>query len=300
MRQKILVQLKIAYGETLTQQQMVEIAKGVFINQAWHFVDYVHTIRYKTREQFSKIVDIVGEDNLKREYDKGKGVICLFNHCGPWELAVVILPSMGYETSASSRPMPNPRIDKLIVHYRESRGMKNIGRTGKSYPTLIDTVNRGECLIIMIDQDTQVKGVYIDFFGKTAFTPIGAARLALDTEAAVVPVHLKRMPNNRYEFRFKPAIPTIRTGSYDNDVLENTKRYTKAIEDIVRDSPEQWVWMHERWRTTPEIEKEWLEFHKLQREREKEHAEEQRLRAENKRLRREKFRSKALFWQRGR
>ncbi len=262
LRKKMLANLDLAYGDTLTAQQKDDIAKGCLVNQAWHFVDYVHTINCFRREQFARYIDFVGEENLRREYDKGKGVICLFNHCGPWELAVILPPVMGYETLAVSRALPNPRINNIIVGYRESRGMKNINRNGKAYPHLIEAINKGECLIIMIDQDTKVKGCYIDFFGRTAFTPVGAARLALDTQASVVPVHLIRMPDNRYEFRMYPAIETIRTGNLDDDLRTNTINYTKAMERFVREAPEQWVWMHDRWHTTPEIEQAWLEQHR--------------------------------------
>src|SRR5690554_7883555 len=87
--------------------------------------------------------------------------------------------------------MPNPRIDKLIVNYRQKRGMKNIGR-GKAYPQLLDALKQGDCLIIMIDQDTQAKGVFIDFMGHSAYTPVGAARLAMDSGAPMMPVFIRR------------------------------------------------------------------------------------------------------------
>lgn len=295
MRHLVEKNLRFAYGDELTDEQITEITKGVFVNQAWHFSDYGYSIKFKTRKQFSKFIDFVDEDILKKEYDKGKGIICLFNHCGPWELAVLMPPVMGYETTAVSRPLPNPRMNKLMVSFRESRGMKNIGRNGHAYQSLIDAINKGEIMIIMIDQDTQVKSVYIDFFGKTAFTPIGAARLALDTQAAVIPIQMKRMPNRRYMFRPLPPIETIRTGNYDDDLLQNTINYTKAMEYIVRDAPEQWVWMHERWHTTPEIEQEWLRKHKLQKERQLKREAELQAAELAKKARREKIKS-FMFW----
>lgn len=264
MRNKITNNIRFAYGDSLPEAEVERIAKGSFVNQAWHFVDYVHTLKYTRREQFARLIDFVGEEHLQREYAKGKGVICLFNHCGPWELAVILPPVMGYETLAVSRALPNPRINNIIEGYRESRGMKNINRNGKAYPKLIEAIERGECIIIMIDQDTKVKGCYIDFMGHTAFTPVGAARMALDTQASVVPVHLIRKPDNRYEFRMYPAIETIRTGNLDDDLRQNTINYTAAIERFVREAPEQWTWMHDRWHTTPEIEQAWLEQHRAE------------------------------------
>lgn len=298
MRHKMIDNISYAYGDSLSDAEIEGIAKGCFVNQAWHFVDYVHTLKYTRREQFAKYIDFVGEENLQREYAKGKGVICLFNHCGPWELAVILPPVMGYETLAVSRALPNPRINNIIVGYRQSRGMKNINRDGKAYPHLIDAINRGECLIIMIDQDTKVKGCYIDFFGHTAFTPVGAARMALDTEASVVPVHLIRKPDNRYEFRMYPAIETIRTGNLDDDLRTNTINYTAYMERFVREAPEQWVWMHDRWHTTPEIEQAWLEQHRANKAAEAKYIAEKQESERQREIRRQQRRKKLNFWSR--
>ena len=249
-RRRTLKSLSIAYGDTKTPKEMRRMGREVFVNQALNFADYIHALKWKTRKQFSKIVDFVGEENLKTEYEKGKGVICLIPHTGSWELSAIMPPVMGYETSAVSKATSNERINKIIVEARESRGMKNIAR-GKSYPKLIDALNKGECLIIMIDQDTKVKGFFVDFFGHPAYTPDGAARLALDTGAPVVPMYTKRIGKSKHQFTMLPEIPLIETGNREHDLFENTKNYTQVIENIIREIPTQWVWMHERWKTTP-------------------------------------------------
>jgi KDO2-lipid IV(A) lauroyltransferase len=146
----------------------------------------------------------------------------------------------------------------MIVAAREARGMKNIAR-GHSYQKLLDALARGVCLIIMIDQDTNVKGVFVDFFGRKAYTPIGAARLALDTLAPVLPMYAMRGGKKRYRFTILPEIPLINTGDIEHDLLENTKKYTQTIENIIQEIPTQWVWMHKRWKTTPEDVERYLE-----------------------------------------
>jgi KDO2-lipid IV(A) lauroyltransferase len=250
-REKTIQTLTLVYGSEKKPEEIRKIACDVFVNQALNFADYLHTIKWKSREQFSRIIDITGEEYLKAAYDKGRGVICLMLHTGSWELAAIMPPVMGYETSAVSKAMRNPKIDQLIVAARESRGMKNIPR-GKSYPILIERLNQGECLIIMIDQDTKVKGVFVDFFGKKAYTPIGAARMALDSQAPVLLMYMKRIENNRHQFTILPEIPLLNTGDRERDLFENTRIYTQKIEEIIREIPSQWVWMHERWKTTPE------------------------------------------------
>jgi KDO2-lipid IV(A) lauroyltransferase len=244
------------YKDKLSPKEIRKFGRSVFVHQAWNLADYFYTINLKTRQQFSKYWEIEGEEYLKAEYEKGKGVLCLMCHRGSWEFSAIAPPILGYETTAVSKALKNARINEMIIKYRQNRGMKNLSR-GKTYPLLLEAIGKGECLIIMIDQDTQVKGVFVDFLGKQAWTPIGAARLAMDTKAPVVPMAMLRLPNNKHRFCIKPPIPLVDTGDYEADVLANTINYTKAIEAFVAEAPNQWVWMHERWRTTPEIVDSW-------------------------------------------
>lgn len=248
--------IKHIYGDSKSEIEIKQMAKKVFVHQAWNLADYFYTINLKTREQFSKYWEIEGEAHLKEAYDKGNGVLCLMCHRGSWEFSAIAPPILGYETTAVSKALKNPKINELIIKYRQNRGMKNLSR-GKTYPLLIEAIKKGECLIIMIDQDTKVKGVFIDFLGKQAYTPIGAARLALDTHAPVVPMAMIRTKDHKHKFVIKPTLPFVNTGNIEHDYLENTLIYNKAIEDFIIEDPSQWVWMHERWKTTPEIAAEW-------------------------------------------
>ncbi len=250
-RKKTLDNLSRVYGDKRNSKQLKQMAKKVFVHQALNFADYLHTLHYRTREDFARIMDVEGEEHLEKAYKEEKGVLCLMSHTGSWEFSAITPPVLGYETTAVSKALKNKKINEMIIGYRQKRGMKNISR-GKAYPLLIEALQKGECLIIMIDQDTKVKGVFVDFFDKRAYTPIGAAMLALDTGAPVLPMFMKRMPDNRHRFIIKPPLPMVKTGNMEHDLLENTKIYTRAIEECIQETPEQWVWMHERWKTTPE------------------------------------------------
>lgn len=257
-RKKTVKNLSHIYGNKLSQVEIKDLARSVFVHQAMNFGDYIKTLHCTTREGFAGIIDIEGEEHLKAAYEQGRGVICLMSHTGSWEFSAIILPVMGYSTSALSRPLPNPRIDKLIVEARQRRGMKNISR-GKAYPKLIDAINSGDCLIIMIDQDTTAPSVFVDFLGRRAYTPVGAARLALDTKAPVVPMFMRRKADNTHQFTILPPVDLIDTGDRENDLLENTRVYSNIISDFIDKYPDQWVWMHERWKTTPESQKLFVE-----------------------------------------
>lgn len=250
-RKKALSNLSRIYGNRRNKKEIHHMAKMVFVHQAMNFADYLHALHYRSREDFFRIMDVEGEEHLNKAYEQGKGVLCLMSHTGSWEFSAITPPVLGYETTAVSKALKNKKINEMIISYRQKRGMKNISR-GKAYPLLIEALQKGECLIIMIDQDTKVKGVFVDFMGFPAYTPIGAARLAMDTEAPVVPMFMKRMPDKRHRFVIKPPLPFVHTGNEEHDLLENTKIYTHTIEEFIQEVPEQWVWMHERWKTTPE------------------------------------------------
>lgn len=250
-RYKMVDNLKTAYGDEKTDEELKQMAKNVFVHQAKNGADYALALNVKTREQYSKYTKILGEEHLRKAYDRGKGVICLISHTGSWEFSAITPSILGYETTAISKALRNEQLNKMIIGYRQSRGLKNLSR-GKTYPLLIEALNNGDCLIIMIDQDTKVKSVFVDFFGKPAYTPIGAALLALDTDAAVVPMSMKRKENNKHVFTIKPEIELVKTGNKEKDILENTKKFSLVIEEYVRNAYDQWVWMHERWATTPE------------------------------------------------
>lgn len=250
-QRKTINNIKIVYGDNKNDDEIRKMAREVFVHQAKNAADYIWTLKTKTREQWLKFVDIIGEEHLKKSYERGKGVICLINHTGSWEFSAITPSILGYETTAVSKALKDKRLNEMIIGFRKSRGLKNLSR-GKTYPLLLDALNSGDCLIIMIDQDTKVKSVFVDFLGKPAYTPIGAALLALDTEAAVVPMSMKRLPNNKHQFTIKPEIPITRSDDKNADLLENTKKFNKVIEEYVLDAGSQWVWMHERWKTTPE------------------------------------------------
>ncbi|MDR0546600.1 MAG: lysophospholipid acyltransferase family protein [Dysgonamonadaceae bacterium] len=250
-RERTIKTLTLIYGKEKTSQEIKRMGREVFVNQAINFADYIHWLKWTSREQFSKVIDFVGEEHLREAYNRGKGVLCLMMHTGSWELSAIMPPVLGYETSAVSKAMRNPKIDQIIVDARESRGMKNIAR-GKSYPKILESLSKGECMIIMIDQDTKVKGLFVDFFGRKAYTPDGAARIALDTHAPVLLMYMQRIENQRHRFTILPEIPLTETSDREFDLYENTRIYTQKMEEVIREIPTQWVWMHERWKTTPE------------------------------------------------
>ena len=257
--------LQIAFGPEQTPGQYHKMGRNVFITITKSLTDYAIWGIKKTRKQFSKYFEFKGEENLKAAYEKGRGVLCLIPHTLCWEFSAIMPPVLGYKTCGVSSKIRNVAVNRLMVGLRESRGMKNIVRD-HSYETLVDRLKSGECLIIMIDQDSmKVKGEFLNFFGKTAYTPIGCARLAYDTGAAVVPMFtIRNNQTDTYTFEILPEIPFEQKETYLESMRYNTQKYNDVIESLIRKNPEQWVWMHERWKTTPESLMKYLEYKDLE------------------------------------
>ena len=258
--------LAIAFGPEKRKGEYHRIGQQMFVSLGKTFTDYALFWKMKTREQFSRYFRFEGEENLKAAYEKGKGVLCLVTHTSGWEFSAFMPPVLGYKSMGVSSRIKNPALNKLMIGLRESRGMANITRD-HCYDTLVERLKKGECLIIMIDQDSlNIRGEFLQFFGKEAYTPIGCARLAMDTGAAVVPMYTYRNDDNTYVFKMLPEIPFERKATDLETIRYNTQKHNDVIERIIREHPEQWVWMHERWKTTPEILRQHLERKRIAKE----------------------------------
>jgi KDO2-lipid IV(A) lauroyltransferase len=261
--------LKIAYGDAYSSKEAYKFGKKLLVLLVHCLTDYIWLSHKKTREQFSKYFTFEGEEHLKAAYERGKGVICMVPHTCAWEFSAIMPPVMGYETSAVSSKLRNPGLNKFIINLRETRGMKNISRENsrglknisvkeRCYDKLVAALNKGECLIIMIDQDSvNIKGEFLQFFGHRAYSPLGVARLALDTEAAIVPMFTVRNNDGTYTFKIRPEVKMELTGDRAADITHNSQIHNDVMESIVREYPDQWLWFHKRWKTTPES----LAFH---------------------------------------
>jgi KDO2-lipid IV(A) lauroyltransferase len=262
-RQTALENLKSVFGKEKTQAEIEMLAQKVFTNTAGAFLDFFAQSYIKSKKRFFKkiVISVSGEEHLKKAYERGKGVICLIPHLSSWELSAVTPPMLGYRTIAASKPIKGILINKTMVWLRARRGMKNFDRVG-SYNTLVQELMHGNCLILMIDQDTKVKGCFVNFFGREAYTPLGAVRLAIDTDAAVVPMAMTRISTGKYRFEILPEMAVIQTDNHKSDLIVNAQAQTETMEYFIHKNLTQWVWMHRRWKTTRESLDEYLRWKK--------------------------------------
>jgi len=254
-KKRTIKHLTMAYGHEKSTIEIEEMAAAVYKNIGKNFADIVRLLEVKKLSDLEKVLDIEGIEHLENAYQKGDGVLCLTCHLGAFELTGTTVALTKYPTMAIGTRMKDPRLNQLLVDNRTSRGIENIYR-GEDSIKLIRGLKSGKALIILIDQDTKVKGTFVDFFGIQAYTPIGATVLALKTKAAVVPMSVTLGKDGRQKMVFKPALEVIKTGNYEEDLVTNTELFSKSLEAFIRENPTQWVWMHERWKTRPEGEKE--------------------------------------------
>ena len=245
--------LELAFPEK-TRPERARILRGVFTCIGRQAAEVCLFPKY-TRENVSKTVVYEGFENFERALARGKGVMFLTAHLGAWELSAFAHSLYGYPLGIVMRPLDNPYLDRLTRHYRTMHGNKAVDKDFAR--GLIAAMHKGETVGVLMDTNMiPSQGVFVDFFGIPACTASGVARVALKTDAAVVPGFTIWDPGLRkYRLRFDPAVELVRTGNTESDVVTNTQQFTSVIEDYVRRYPDQWLWIHRRWKTRPEGKK---------------------------------------------
>ncbi len=241
--------LELAFPEK-SRRERGKILRGVFTSLGRQVAEVCLFPKY-TRENVSKTVVYEGFENFERALASGKGVLFLTGHLGAWELSAFAHSLYGYPLGIVMRPLDNPYLDRLAREYRTMHGNKAVDKDFAR--GLIAAMRKGETVGVLMDTNMIAsQGVFVDFFGIPACTASGVARVALKTDAAVVPGFTIWDPGlQKYRLRFDPPVELVRTGNTGRDVLANTAKFTKVIEDYIRRYPEQWLWVHRRWKTRP-------------------------------------------------
>ena len=230
------------------------ILRGEFTSLGRQLAELCQFPRY-TPENVDQVVLYDGLENYERAYARGKGVLFLTAHFGGWELSAFAHSLHGHWVNIVMRPMDNQYLDHMLQSYRTMHGNKVVPKDD-FVRGLLAAMKAGETVGILMDTNmTPPQGVFVDFFGIKACTASGLARIAMRTDAAVVPgFTIWDESLGKYRLRFDPALELIRTGNLEADIVANTQMFTKVIEDYVRKYPEQWLWVHRRWKTRPEGE----------------------------------------------
>ncbi|RME31254.1 MAG: hypothetical protein D6800_00945 [Candidatus Zixiibacteriota bacterium] len=239
--------LRPALGSRYDWKQRRRIGRDFFINSGKNYADVLRLPHHFKRE-IRPLITVEGREHLDDAVEQGKGVIAVTGHIGNWELLAAFLAGEGYPLAVVARELYEPRLNRLLLEYRQALGITTFPTT--SPPSeLMAWLRQGNILGVLIDTDsTRVRSLPVPFFGRMANTPVGQSIIALRTGAPLVPLVCLREPDDSYHVRFFPSvIPPPRPTR--QAVYDLTLKCTKQLEEVIRDYPAQWIWLHSRWRT---------------------------------------------------
>jgi KDO2-lipid IV(A) lauroyltransferase len=265
LRRTGLRSLEIAYPEK-AEAEHEQILKKSFQNLG-RILGEISQFHRFTPERLSEMIDFqfdtqesLNSDERKKfeaERAAGRGMILIGPHLGNWEIGVFAYSAFREPINYLARPLDNPLIEEMLVNIRTRFGNRPINKTN-SVGTAIELIKNGEVLGVLPDVNSHPKeGVFVPFFGIPACTASGVAMLALRTNAIIVPMCCVWDEKTRkYKVFYGNRVDPVRTGDRHKDVVETTALYTLEMEKFIRAYPEQWLWIHKRWKTRPPGEKE--------------------------------------------
>ena len=248
-RKQAVENLIMAYGAEWTPDRIRSIARQVFKNFTRAGIEFF-AIQKMSDEELRRVMPLRGMEHLDAAIAKGNGTIFLTGHLGNWELLARRLVMEGYKLNVIARDSDDPAMTGLFNSVRGSGGYVVLPRRNAVGPAL-RCLRRNEVLGILPDQNTLGPCVFAEFFGCLAATAMGPAMFSIRTGAPVVPGFAPRMPDGSYEGVIYPAMELQPTGDRDTDVAALVQAYTMVIEQEVRKYPDQWLWLHGRWRRRP-------------------------------------------------
>jgi len=250
-RRRIRTHLEIAFPK-LDRDRREALLKGT----ARHFglmLAEVAWLWHAQPQDLENLCELDGAENFFNALEGGGGVIFTTGHCGTWELMSARLPIAGVPLATAARELDDPRLDRLVTAMRSRFGTEVILRGPSAGKRMVRVLASNRVAALLVDQDIRgVPGVFVPFFGRPAWTPSGAAMLAIRKGCPVVPGFIHRRTDGTHKVEIHPPLPIPSDGTLDDRVEELTAAATAAIERQIRAHPEQWVWMHRRWRTRPE------------------------------------------------
>lgn len=247
-RNDVLGNLRSAYGEEKTEQEIRELARRNFDHYVYSLCELVQ-LRTLSADELKKRIKFENAECLRELTDQDRGVVILTMHLGNFEWMGALASHLGIPLSIVARVMKNRLMESVISHQRKRWGIRVIQPLKNTLLSMLRELRRNRVIGFMIDQRRgPPEGIFVDFFGRPAATTPGLAYLAEKTDAKVFPFYNYRTDLGEFVAKLGPAIPYKRIGRRDENVYHNTQRYTEVIENMIREYPEQWFWIHRRWR----------------------------------------------------
>jgi len=242
--------LEIAFPDR-PREERNQILRNAMRNLGRQLAEFCRMSRY-TRSSIAAIARCEGEKHFLAAQARGRGTLVLTGHVGAWELSSFYHSLLGHPMALVIRRLDNPKVDALVNHIRSLHGNSVIHKDDFARG-LLSAMRRNETVGILMDTNmTPPQGVFVPFFGVAACTASGLARVALKTGATVLPGYMVwEESEQKYVLRFDAPLELVRSGEDEADILANTALFTRVLEETIRRYPEQWLWVHRRWKTRP-------------------------------------------------
>lgn len=249
-RYKIARHLTLALGDQFSDSDRHRIGRQFFVNAGQNLIDLIRFKRHFHKEIESR-VSVDGLEYFEQALARGRGVIAVTGHIGNFELLAAYMATRGYPCAAIGRELYDRRFDQWLVTNREAMGVTNFATTDPPRK-LIKWLRAGKVIGVLIDTDSfRVRSVFVPVFGRLSATPVGPGLVGLHCDSAFVPMACLRLPGDRYRIVIKPPIQFERSENHKADAEKVIMLSTNALEGIIRDWPEQWIWLHNRWHSRP-------------------------------------------------
>jgi Kdo2-lipid IVA lauroyltransferase/acyltransferase len=242
------VNLKAAFGDRYTPQQLKKIARTSFANLSQNLVEM---LRFPALDKsyLDTYVKIDGLEKITAALHKGKGLIFLTAHFGNWELLGVASTLTGFPLKVLARQQKHSRMNDLLNEFRSTHGNEVIGK-GMALREIMQALKKNEIVGILSDQSGGPDGIYVDFFGRKTSSPPGVISIAQRTGCVVLPTFMVRKEKGYHHIFINAALDIPMTGNEHQDLQSGLKNYLNLLEEFISQHPDQWLWMHKRWKHT--------------------------------------------------
>ncbi len=250
VRKVTLANLDRAYGSELTPREKSGIYWGAIDNLAMVAAEFSHV---NVLARIEGLVTVKGIEHIEEK----RGYLCIGAHLGNWELMGPLMATgCKHKVAEVVRPFDDPRVDRAIDAIRTSAGVRTIPKDGAGKEVMA-VLKEGYLVGILVDQSPRDNGVPVTFFGSPCWATVAPVMIAVRAKAPILPVALTRNPGGGFVLQFLPPIEIERTGDFRADLVRYSQRCQDAIEALVRETPEQWLWLHRRWKERPRLADEW-------------------------------------------
>jgi len=248
-RKKTLTHLKDAFGKEKTEKEIKDIALRLYSNLGKNGLEWLNFPKIDNK-WFANYIKTDGLEHISEADKRGKGVIVLASHFGNWELLAAYLGYLGYHGAIIVRKIYIEQFNRFFEKMRKGVGNEVIYRD-ESPKKVLRVLKDGGFIGLLADQDvSSIEGVFVNFFGRPAYTPVAPIKFAMKSGAALIPMFLVR-EGGKFKFIVEKEIDVDIGIDKERTLIVNTEKWTKVLEKNIRLYPDHWVWMHRRWKTRP-------------------------------------------------